>query len=125
MNRLTGMLMLSAITLATQPAHAADGDAAKIARGKYLVTTSACNDCHTPWHVGPAGPEPDMSRMLSGHPQSLVIEQPAKLPPGPWALAGAPTNTAWVRPITAAEPPARIAVSRPYTMVPLMIVSIS
>ena len=92
---VTGMLMLGAITLATEPARAADGDAAKIARGKYLVTTAACNDCHTPWHVGPAGPEPDMSRMLSGHPQSVVIAQPAKLPPGPWTLAAAPTNTAW------------------------------
>ena len=92
---VTGMLLLGAITLATGPARAADGDAAKVARGKYLVTTSACNDCHTPWHIGPAGPEPDMSRMLSGHPESMVIAQPAKLPPGPWVLAGAPTNTAW------------------------------
>ena len=95
---MTGMLLLGAITLATEPARAADSDVAKIARGKYLVTTSACNDCHTPWHVGPAGPEPDMSRMLSGHPESLVIEQPAPLPPGPWTLAAAPTNTAWSGP---------------------------
>jgi mono/diheme cytochrome c family protein len=92
---LTGMLLLSAITVATEPARAADGDAARIARGKYLVTTSACHDCHTPWHVGPAGPEPDMSRMLSGHPESLVINQPATLSSGPWTLAAAPTNTAW------------------------------
>ena len=39
-----------------------------LARGRYLVTVAGCNDCHTPWHMGSNGPEPDMSRMLSGHP---------------------------------------------------------
>ena len=92
---VSGMLMLGAITSATAPAHAADGDAAKIAHGKYLVTTSGCNDCHTPWHLGPSGPEPDMSRMLSGHPESFVIDRPATLPAGPWTTAASPTNTAW------------------------------
>ena len=38
--------------------------AEKLARGKYLVTVAGCNDCHTPWVMGPKGPEPDMSRML-------------------------------------------------------------
>ena len=57
------------------PAHAqtpkpAERTADKVARGKYLVTTSGCNDCHTPWKMGPKGPEPDMSRMLSGHPEA-------------------------------------------------------
>ena len=28
--------------------------AGKVARGKYLVMTSVCNDCHTPWKMGPA-----------------------------------------------------------------------
>jgi mono/diheme cytochrome c family protein len=90
-----GALLLATAALVTDPALAADGDAAQIARGKYLVTTSACHDCHTPWHIGPGGPEPDMSRMLSGHPESLVIEQPATLSSGPWTLASTPTNTAW------------------------------
>ena len=40
----------------------------RINRGQYLVTIGGCNDCHTPWKVGEKGPEPDMSRMLSGHP---------------------------------------------------------
>ena len=37
---VTGMLLLGAMTFATDPVRAADSDASKIARGKYLVTTS-------------------------------------------------------------------------------------
>ncbi|HXF46915.1 MAG TPA: diheme cytochrome c-553 [Burkholderiaceae bacterium] len=71
--------------------------AAKVARGKYLVTTSGCNDCHTPWKVGPNGPEPDYTRMLSGHPQDMALP-PAPQPVGPWLVAAAATNTAWSGP---------------------------
>lgn len=39
-----------------------------------------------------------MTRMLSGHPESLVITQPATLSSGPWTLAATPTNTAWSGP---------------------------
>jgi mono/diheme cytochrome c family protein len=95
---VTALLVVIATALTAKPACAADGDANKIARGKYLVTTSACNDCHTPWHIGPAGPEPDMSRMLSGHPEAMVISQPAPQAAGPWTLAATPTNTAWSGP---------------------------
>ena len=42
-------------------AQSAAADTDKVARGKYLVTTSGCHDCHTPWVMGPKGPEPDMS----------------------------------------------------------------
>ena len=95
---VTALLVVIATALTSEPAAAADNDASKVARGKYLVTTSACNDCHTPWHVGPAGPEPDMSRELSGHPEGMVISQPAPLASGPWTLAATPTNTAWSGP---------------------------
>jgi mono/diheme cytochrome c family protein len=91
MSRLIVFVLAAA---SMQAAFAADGDVATVARGKYLVTTSGCNDCHTPWHVGPSGPEPDMSRMLSGHPQSAVIDQLPVLPPGPWIAAATDTNTA-------------------------------
>jgi mono/diheme cytochrome c family protein len=64
-------------------------------RGKYLVMAMGCNDCHTPWRVGPDGPAPDMTRMLSGHPQDEVMLEP-KLHPGQWAAA--PTNTAFKGP---------------------------
>ena len=43
---------------------------AQVERGRYLVTTSGCHDCHTPMKMGANGPEPDMSRMLSGRPDA-------------------------------------------------------
>jgi|RhiMethySRZTD1v2_1073278.scaffolds.fasta_scaffold42721_3 mono/diheme cytochrome c family protein len=70
---------------------------AQIERGKYLVTIGGCNDCHTPWKMGEHGPEPDMSRMLSGHPETMAM------PPGPkadmpWGATAAATMTAWSGP---------------------------
>src|SRR5687768_4940048 len=41
-----------------------------IGGGRYLVTIMGCNDCHTPYKMGKTGPEPDMTRMLSGHPEN-------------------------------------------------------
>ena len=70
----------------------------RIARGEYLVTIGGCNDCHTPFKMGPNGPEPDMSRMLSGHPESVKMGPPPKLGKGPWVWAGAGTNTAFAGP---------------------------
>jgi hypothetical protein len=68
-----------------------------VAVGKYLVDTSGCHDCHTPWIVGPNGPEPDMTRALSGHPADFVIEAPGALPE-PWIGGMTGTNTAWTGP---------------------------
>jgi mono/diheme cytochrome c family protein len=65
-----------------------------VERGKYLVTIASCNDCHTPLKMGPKGPEPDMSRMLSGHPEGMKLPPPPKAE-GPWIVAGAATLTAW------------------------------
>jgi mono/diheme cytochrome c family protein len=87
---------LSAPNDETKPANAAAAD--KIERGRYLVTTSGCNDCHTPFKMGPAGPEPDMSRMLSGHPQGMELPPAPTLPAGPWMVTVAATNTAWSGP---------------------------
>ena len=69
-----------------------------VEQGKHLVATMVCNDCHTPWKMGPAGPEPDMSMMLSGHPQALVMPPPPKFPEGPWMWAGSGTMTAFAGP---------------------------
>lgn len=69
-------------------------DAATVSRGRYLVTVGGCNDCHTPMKMGPAGPEPDMSRMLSGHPEALVITASAKMTSPEWMMASSATNTA-------------------------------
>jgi hypothetical protein len=69
----------------------------RIERGKYLVTMVGCNDCHTPLKMGPKGPEPDMSRFLSGHPEQMGA-LPAAPARGPWLWAGAATNTAFSGP---------------------------
>jgi mono/diheme cytochrome c family protein len=71
---------------------------ARIARGEYLVNISHCHDCHTPWIMGPKGPEPDMSRALSGHPQNLKMPPAPKLGNGPWQWIGSGTNTAFYGP---------------------------
>jgi mono/diheme cytochrome c family protein len=71
----------------------------KTARGKYLVATSGCHDCHTPFKLGPKGPEPDMSRALSGHPQDMTMPPVPALPPGsPWLVVSSATNTAHAGP---------------------------
>jgi len=57
-------LCLGLIVLAsTWPVHADD----KVARGKYLVTTSGCNDCHTPGYPESGGQVP-RERWLTGSP---------------------------------------------------------
>jgi cytochrome c553 len=66
-------------------------------RGKYIVTAAGCSDCHTPMKMGPNGPEPDMSRMLSGHPEGAKVDKPPKLE-GPWMAAASNTFTAWAGP---------------------------
>lgn len=68
-----------------------------VERGRYLVSICGCNDCHTPWKMGEKGPEPDMSRMLSGHPQGKTLKPAAGLADG-WMYAGSETNTAFSGP---------------------------
>jgi mono/diheme cytochrome c family protein len=80
-----------------RPAGQSQVQAKRIARGKYLVTITACNDCHTPFKMGAKGPEPDMSKMLSGHPESQKLPPPPK-DTGPWMLIGSATSTAWAGP---------------------------
>lgn len=68
-----------------------------VERGKYLVTIMGCNDCHTPWKMGPKGPENDMTRMLSGHPEAVKMPPPPK-PSGPWNSSIAAPFTAFAGP---------------------------
>jgi len=72
----------------------------QIKRGEYLVNYGGCHDCHTPKLYTPQGPQPDISRALSGHPENM------KLPDLPQGIFGpdkwgAVTNndlTAWYGP---------------------------
>lgn len=75
----------------------AEGRAPSVERGAYLVRIMGCNHCHTPYKLGPAGPEPDMSRALSGHPADFVMSTPPALD-DKWTWAGTGTNTAFVGP---------------------------
>jgi mono/diheme cytochrome c family protein len=80
------------------PSAAVDPAAEKVARGKYLVNSvGGCNDCHTPMKMGPKGPEPDMERYLSGHPEGLAVGPAPALRDG-WLYAGNLTNTAFAGP---------------------------
>jgi hypothetical protein len=68
-----------------------------VERGKYLVNAVAgCGHCHTPWKMGEHGPEPDMSRMLSGSPEGMVMKAP-KLDM-PWMGAISATFNAFATP---------------------------
>ncbi|HEX6396602.1 MAG TPA: hypothetical protein VFZ95_04205, partial [Steroidobacteraceae bacterium] len=100
---MSSLKMLVRIALVVMASFARAGDPApaagdEIARGKYLVTTSGCHDCHTPLKMTPQGPAPDMDRMLSGHPEQLDMPAAPQLPAGPWIVAVAGTNTAWSGP---------------------------
>ena len=76
-------------------ASAQTADATTVARGAYLVHGMGCADCHTPLKMGAQGPEPDLARGLSGHPQGMVLQAPT-LPAGsPWAWGATGTNTAF------------------------------
>lgn len=98
MNRFLPLLLLGAAA----GAQAADaGEPARrdrIERGRYLVATSGCADCHTPLKPGPRGPEPDAALAFAGHPQALEMPPVPALPAGPWLVVASATNTAWAGP---------------------------
>jgi mono/diheme cytochrome c family protein len=75
----------------------AASNAGQVARGKYLVVGHGCNDCHTPYKMGDNGPEPDMTRFLSGHPADMTLPPPPQ-PVGPWIASVSASFTAWSGP---------------------------
>jgi hypothetical protein len=70
----------------------------QVQRGAYLVSIMGCHDCHTPWKMGATGPEPDMTRALTGHPQDVPMPAAPSFQQPLWAWAGAATNTAFAGP---------------------------
>jgi hypothetical protein len=90
------------VTLSTSQTQSPDAPspaahAAKVQRGEYLVKIMGCNDCHTPWKMGPKGPEPDMDRFLSGHPEQIGPLPNAKAAE-PFLWSAFATNTAFSGP---------------------------
>jgi mono/diheme cytochrome c family protein len=89
--RWTALAAVATSLLASHAASAADP--AAIARGKYLVTVSGCNDCHTPGGMqqGPAVPLQDW---LTGVPVGFQ---------GPWGTTYASNLRLVVNGMTAAQ----------------------
>lgn len=95
-----GLFMTAAVAYApAQPvaAAAAAPDTRMVERGGYLVQAMGCHDCHTPKKMGPNGPEPDMSRALSGHREDAVLAAPPRLEGG-WLAATSSDLSAWSGP---------------------------
>jgi hypothetical protein len=67
----------------------------QVEHGKWLVIGGGCHDCHTPKKAGPNGPEPDMSRMLSGHQENDKVTAPFKGPKSQWEVHTNFGLTAW------------------------------
>jgi hypothetical protein len=98
------LILISVPLLASGPNPPEKGSVGKkeaqIARGKYLVSICACNDCHTPKIFTKEGPIPDTTRLLSGHAanDTLPAIPAGVLGPDKW---GALTNghlTGWAGP---------------------------
>jgi mono/diheme cytochrome c family protein len=92
-----GLLALAALAAAAFTASSATSSVDRTKRGEYLVTIMGCNDCHTPLKMGEHGPEPDFSRLLSGHPEQMGAVAPAQLS-APYLWGAVPTNTAFSGP---------------------------
>lgn len=94
------LLGAAAVRVTTAPEDVAENTerSPSVERGAYLVEIMSCNDCHTPWKLGPRGPEPDMSRTLTGHPADLKMPPAPALATGAWGWIGASTNTAFAGP---------------------------
>ena len=72
------------------PSRAADS----VARGRYLVMVTGCNDCHSP-KIAPSSMQPDPARLLSG--RAITTPAPAK-PAHPGEISASGDLTAWYGP---------------------------
>ncbi|MGE3177472.1 MAG: diheme cytochrome c-553 [Vicinamibacterales bacterium] len=83
----------------TPPSSSAGGaSTTSVDRGRFIVEIGGCHDCHTPKRLGPNGPEPDMSRMLSGHPETLAVTSRFQPAGTTWTAATNDMLTAWSGP---------------------------
>lgn len=70
-----------------------------VALGKYIVSTSGCDDCHTPKIFTEKGPVFDTTRSLSGFPKDEVLPEidMSMIGPGKWVMTEKHLG-AWVGP---------------------------
>jgi cytochrome c553 len=94
---VAAMWVLAGPVAAAEPAKKGSEQAR---RGAYLAMYGGCNDCHTPKHMTPNGPEPDAARLLSGHPAGAALPPvPAgALSPDGWMAMTNKDLTAWAGP---------------------------
>jgi mono/diheme cytochrome c family protein len=90
--------VLAGVAAWTTPAQGTAAAAPSVERGRYLVTSIGCGDCHTPKTMGAKGPEEDHSRLLSGHPEGSNFSAPPALGSGPWMATASWDLTAWAGP---------------------------
>lgn len=86
---LSSLLLAAPIALANEPAP----DESVVARGKYIVQTSGCNDCHTP-NYPESGGETPVSEWLVGHEVGFQ---------GPWGTTYPANLRLYVQEVTEAE----------------------
>ena len=95
LNRIGIVPGMLACAMFSTAALAEGRDAALVKRGALLVSVGDCVTCHTPFRMGAKGPEKDMARGLSGHPEGLQLTPPPRLD-AEWNWAGSATMTAFV-----------------------------
>ena len=89
---------LAGVAAWTTPAKSTAGPATPVERGRYLVTSIGCGDCHSPKKMSANGPEEDHARFLSGHPETSNFPPPPRLGAGPWIASTSWDLTAWSGP---------------------------
>jgi hypothetical protein len=90
----------SAASQKTAKPAAATGKSAQLELGRHLVTLGGCNDCHSPKTFSAAGPQPDLTRELSGAPGDAKLPEipTGVLGPDKWGALCTNDLTTWAGP---------------------------
>ena len=94
------VLVLSLVGSQAWSGETRSASAEQLRRGQYLATLGGCSDCHSPKVMTADGPQPDPSRLLSGH---RADSQVGPVPPGvpgssEWGVVANNDLTAWAGP---------------------------
>jgi len=96
---VAGLVIAAALFSALAPDRKTSADlSASVERGRYLVSSVGCADCHASKIMGREGPEPDMTRFLAGAPEDAKLPPPPQLPAGPWIAVASADFTSWSGP---------------------------